>query len=143
MPLRPAQPADVPAVVAVFHAARPSFIPVLHTAEEDRGFFAGQVDRMTISGDVAGFLVRDGSTIDHLYVHPDHHRHGHGRALLRAAQAERDELDLWVFRRNTGAIAFYEAHGFAIVGETAGDNEEGLPDYRMAWSRVAPGPRPR
>ena len=43
-------------------------------------------------------------------------------------------LELWVFQRNTGAVAFYEAHGFAIVEATDGDNEEQEPDFRMTWS---------
>ena len=74
------------------------------------------------------------SDVDHLYVHPDHHRQGLGSALLRHAQAARPRLELWVFQRNADAIAFYEAHGFAIVESTDGaGNEEREPDHRMAW----------
>ena len=52
-----------------------------------------------------------------------------------AAQALHEHLELWVFQRNFGAIAFDEVHGFAIVASTDGaDNEEHEPDHRMAWS---------
>ena len=143
MPLRPAQPADAPAITRVFQAAREHslpFLPVLHTDEEDHAFFAEASSRRRVTvaevdGAVVAFLALDDDEIDHLYVLPDHHRQGLGSALLRAAQAARPRLELWVFQRNTDAIAFYEAHGFAIVEVTDGaDNDEREPDYRMAWS---------
>ena len=94
-------------------------------------------DEVTVAeagGQVVAFLALSGDEVDHLYVHPDQHRQGLGTALLRHAQQARERLELWVFQRNTGALAFYEAHGFAIVGATEGDNEEHEPDFRMAWS---------
>jgi ribosomal protein S18 acetylase RimI-like enzyme len=54
---------------------------------------------------------------------------------MTAAQASAERLELWVFQRNAGAIAFYEAHGFTIVASTDGaGNDEHEPDHRMAWS---------
>jgi ribosomal protein S18 acetylase RimI-like enzyme len=143
MSLRPAQPADAPRITEIFQAARDhslAFLPKLHTDAEDREYFAKVVGRERVmlaeAGDTAvAFLALDGDEVDHLYVHPAHHRQGHGAALLREAQAQRDHLELWVFQRNVGAIAFYEAHGFAIVASTDGArNEEHEPDHRMAWS---------
>lgn len=52
-------------------------------------------------------------------------------------------LGLWVFASNTGAVRFYERHGFAVVGGTDGDNEEGAPDLRMQWRPVSAGGSPR
>jgi GNAT superfamily N-acetyltransferase len=141
MPLRPAHPADAPAITTVFQAARRTslpYLPVLHTSEEDYTFFAGLVAAggvtvAEVDGAVAAFLAL-GARLDHLYVHPDHYRQGLGSALLRAAQAARPRLELWVFQRNTNAIAFYEAHGFSVVEVTEGaDNEEREPDFLMAW----------
>ena len=141
MPLRPAYPADGPAITTVFQAARRTslpYLPVLHTSEEDHTFFArlvaaGGVTVAEVDGAVSAFLAL-GERLDHLYVHPDHYRQGLGSALLRAAQAARPRLELWVFQRNTDAIAFYAAHGFAVVEVTEGaDNEEREPDFLMAW----------
>jgi putative acetyltransferase len=141
MPLRPAHAADAAAITMVFQAARRTslpYLPVLHTSEEDHAFFAGLVAAggvtvAEVDGAVAAFLAL-GERVDHLYVHPDHYRKGLGRALLRAAQAARPRLELWVFQRNTDAIAFYEAHGFSVVEVTEGaDNEEREPDFLMAW----------
>ncbi len=143
MSLRPARRADAPAVTRIFQRARAhslAYLPVLHTDAEDHAFFARAVERggVTVAernGVVVAFLALEGEEIDHLYVDPGQHRQGHGSALLVAAQAARDRLELWVFQRNLGAIAFYEAHGFAIVSSTNGaGNEEHEPDHRMAWS---------
>ena len=143
MSLRSARPTDALAVVRIFQSARAHslpYLPVLHDAAEDLAYFAGVVEReeVTLSednGDPVAFLAVDGDELDHLYVHPEHHRRGHGARLLAHAQARRDHLELWVFQRNQAAIAFYEAHGFAIVESTRGaGNEEHEPDHRMAWS---------
>jgi GNAT superfamily N-acetyltransferase len=143
MPLRPAQPADALAVTRIFQSARAhslSFLPILHDDASDRAYFAGVVERQEVTLSEAGgvpvaFLALAGDEVDHLYVHPGHHRHGHGAKLLNHAQARRDHLELWVFQRNHGAIAFYAAHGFTVVESTDGAcNEEHEPDHRMAWS---------
>jgi putative acetyltransferase len=153
MPLRLAHAADAPAVTAVFEAARRTslpYLPILHTSDEDLAFFdrlisAGGVTVAEVDGEVAAFLAL-GERVDHLYVRPDHYRQGLGSALLRAAQAARPRLELWVFQRNTNAIAFYEAHGFVVVKATDGaDNEEREPDLLMAWptrqtAETAPAP---
>jgi GNAT superfamily N-acetyltransferase len=143
MSLRSAQPADAPAVTRIFQSARAHslpYLPILHDDAEDHAYFAGVVEReeVTLSEDrgvPVAFLALDGDEVDHLYVHAEHHRRGHGARLLTHAQARRDRLELWVFQRNRGAIAFYAAHGFAVVESTDGaGNEEREPDHRMAWS---------
>jgi ribosomal protein S18 acetylase RimI-like enzyme len=143
MSLRSAQPADALAVTRIFQSARAHslpYLPILHDDAEDRAYFAGVVEREEVTLSEAGgapvaFLALDGDEIDHLYVHPGHHRNGHGTRLLTHAQARRDHLELWVFQRNRGAIAFYAAHGFAVVESTDGTgNEEHEPDHRMTWS---------
>jgi ribosomal protein S18 acetylase RimI-like enzyme len=143
MALRPARTADAPAATRVFQRARAhslAYLPVLHTDAEDHAFFArtvaaGGVTVAEDDGVVIGFLALDGDTIDHLYVDPGHQGRGHGTALLQNAQDARTHLELWVFQRNRAAIAFYEAHGFAITESTDGaDNEEREPDHRMTWS---------
>jgi ribosomal protein S18 acetylase RimI-like enzyme len=143
MLVRPARSADAPAITRVFQAARDhslAFLPKLHTDAQDHAFFARTVEQggVTVAeteGEIVAFLALAGDEITQLYVAPAHYRRGHGSALLTAAQASREHLELWVFQRNANAIAFYEAHGFAIVNSTDGaGNEEHEPDHRMAWS---------
>jgi ribosomal protein S18 acetylase RimI-like enzyme len=142
MSLRPARSADVPAIATLFIAARRAALPYLaqlHTDAETHAFFArvvagGGVTVAEAGDRVAGFLALDGARVDHLYIDPAFQRRGLGSALVRAAQAARPRLELWVFQRNTAAIAFYEAHGFAIAERADGAlNEEREPDARMEW----------
>jgi putative acetyltransferase len=143
MSLRSAQLADALAVTRIFQSARAHslpYLPILHDDAEDRAYFLGVVECQEVTLSEAGgvpvaFLALAGDEVDHLYVHPEHHRNGHGARLLAHVQARRDHLELWVFQRNRGAIAFYAAHGFAVVESTDGaGNEEREPDHRMAWS---------
>jgi RimJ/RimL family protein N-acetyltransferase len=55
-----------------------------------------------------------------LYVAPEHWRHGAGRALLAAANAQfaaagHARATLWVLAGNARALAFYEAAGYAVA----------------------------
>jgi len=141
--LRAAQADDGDAIAAVFGAARRAalgYLPQLHSAAEDRAYFARVVEGSdTIvavrEGRVVAFIALGEGRVEHLYVDPAHARQGIGAALLQHAQAQRPAgLDLWVFQRNTAAIAFYERHGFRIAELTDGaDNEEREPDARMVW----------
>lgn len=141
--LRAAGPQDGDAVARVFGTARDAasaYLPDLHGLEEDRGFFAGVVaDSNTIvavrDGRVVACIALGEATVEHLYVHPPQWRRGIGSTLLRHAQITRPTgLDLWVFHRNTNAIAFYERHGFRIAERTDGaGNEQREPDARMVW----------
>lgn len=141
--LRPARADDVDAVCAVFHAARAAgiaFLPVVHTAQEDRRYFEGLIadGHVTVAlddGRSAGFIALGDKRVEQLYVDPAHWRRGIGTRLLRHAQAARPRgLDLWVFQRNLGAIAFYEHHGFLTAETTDGEgNDEREPDALMVW----------
>jgi GNAT superfamily N-acetyltransferase len=74
-------------------------------------------------------------TLERLYVEPDAQNRGVGTALLEKAKALRpDGLYLWVFQKNTGAIRFYERHGFRLVKLTDGaENMEREPDALYCW----------
>lgn len=69
-----------------------------------------------------------------LYVHPRFHRQGVGRDLfaeLETCFPDASTMQLDVEPQNAAAIAFYEAHGFIKVGETAncGGDQSGIPAF--------------
>ena len=82
-----------------------------------------------------GLLVLDGSEVDWLFVDPVAQSRGVGSALIEHAKTRSPNgLALWVFESNRSAQAFYERHGFVIVGRTDGaGNEDKAPDIRYAW----------
>ena len=92
-------------------------------------------------GVLLGFLAirhsvnNDWETLEKLYVDPPEQGRGVGAVLLDRAKALRPEgLQLWVFQKNTGAIRFYERHGFRLVKLTDGaDNSEREPDALYRW----------
>ena len=142
-------PADGAAVAAVFGAARAgmTYLPALHTADEDRAFFTDRVlgsgahfvTMAEAGGAVVAFsAVRDG-WLEHLYVTPPSQGRGIGSALLRQAMAENPGgLELWVFEPNVRATALYRRLGFGVVERTdGGRNEERVPDLRMRWTGSA------
>jgi len=142
--LRRATPADAPAVAALFLASRRAampWLPVLHGDAETVAFFAHVVPaRAEVwlaedpAGALLGFIAFGRGELEHLYVAPHARGGGVGGALLAHAQARGEPLELWVFRRNEAARAFYARHGFRAVGETDGHgNEEREPDVRMRW----------
>ncbi len=143
--IRNARPSDADACADIHIQARrrmPYLPQDLHSDAETRAWnreivFATQQVLVAEeeSGDIAGYLARDGDWLMHLYVRPDRQGQGIGAALLDAAKAQSPGgLSLWVFQPNTGAIRFYERHGFRMVRETDGrDNEEKVPDRLMTW----------
>lgn len=144
--LRHATVADADAIAAVFSPSFRllTFLPALHTPEEDRWFIEHIILRdceVTLAerdGIVIAFLARQGNEARLLYVHPDQLRSGAGTQLLEAAKAGREALELWCFQANTRARRFYEKHGFRAIGFTDGArNEEKTPDVRYRWQRHA------
>lgn len=144
--LRTAETKDAKAVAEVFSAARRemTFLPRLHTAEDEKAFIAKVVlpsQSVTVASrneDIVGFIAIDGKTIAHLYVRPGETGRGIGSRLLDDAKAgmwSGGRYSLWCFEANAGARRLYERHGF--VAEKVSDgarNEEGLPDLRYAWT---------
>jgi putative acetyltransferase len=142
--LRMAAPDDaarIATLCARVRAAQLPYLPKLHTPEEDLRFFAGDVMRscavwLAESGRILGFIAFRTGWVDHLYVDLGDERRGVGSALLAKAMAVQPSLQLWAFRKNTGAIDFYRRRGFTIVKETDGSgNEEREPDVLLAWRK--------
>jgi GNAT superfamily N-acetyltransferase len=84
---------------------------------------------------VVGFLaLMPPDALSHLYLLRAHTGHGIGSRLVELAKLRfPGGLQLWAFQSNSGALRFYERHGFVPVQWTDGDNEEGAPDVQLAW----------
>ena len=138
---------DAGGIAAVFSSSLRlfTFLPKLHTEEEDRGFIENVIleecEVIVAEGDagIVSFLARDGEEIRPLYSHPDVIGSGAGSLLLDAAkQSGVAALELWCFQANERARRFYEERGFRPVRFTDGqDNEEKAPDVRYRWERAS------
>ncbi len=63
-------------------------------------------------GAVKGFIRMNADEVEKLFVEPVLHGQHIGEALLRYAMEEHSAAWLWALEKNTGAIRFYERHGF-------------------------------
>ena len=137
---------DADGIAAVFSSSLRllTFLPVLHTVEEDRRFIENIVlkecEVIVAEGDpgIVSFLALNGEEIRLLYSHPDFIGSGAGSLLLDAVKKSSvAALELWCFQANARARRFYEERGFQAVRFTDGrDNEEKVPDVRYRWERA-------
>jgi putative acetyltransferase len=141
--LRPAASTDSDAIAALFRRSFGglTFLPTLHTPEEDRAHFRRVVHENEAwvadeDGLILGFATLRADELDHLYVDPPSQGRGVGSALLERAKELRPEgFRLWTFQRNEGAKRFYERHGFRAIRLTDGEhNEEREPDVLYEWT---------
>ena len=137
---------DAGGIAAVFSSSLRllTFLPVLHTVEEDRRFIENiilkECEVIVAEGDpgIVSFLALNGEEIRLLYSHPDFIGSGAGSLLLDAVKKSSVvALELWCFQANERARRFYEERGFQAVRFTDGqDNEEKVPDVRYRWVRA-------
>ena len=71
---------------------------------------------------VVGFIAMIGDFIGALFVSPDHHRLGIGRALVGFEAKRRAAMSVEVYEDNAKARAFYKALGFAQTGRRDRDD---------------------
>ena len=142
--LRLATDADAARIAALFSDSQRllTFLPDLHTDEEDRGFIGNVVMRecrVTVAesdGAIIGFMAEQPGWIDHLYIDPKVLRSGAGTLLLRDTLSRQDQLDLWCFADNARARAVYEKHGFVAAEFADGSgNEAKCRDIRYRWTK--------
>lgn len=139
--LRTAKADDVPGAARLFARSRAAalpFLPLLHGPAEDIAFLASLRERglMTLAeraGALLGFMVETEGWIEQLYLEPEQRGQGIGSLLVNAAKQRQKRLQLWCFADNHVGRAFYIRHGFVEIGQTEGDNEEGLPDILFGW----------
>jgi putative acetyltransferase len=142
--LRLATEADAAEIAALFATSRRllTFLPDLHTVEEDRVYVRDKVlrdFRVTVAerdGAIVGFMAELEGWIEHFYTDAAQLRSGIGSVLMADAQARNTELQLWCFANNLRGRAFYERMGFEAVKFTDGArNEAKAPDILYRWER--------
>jgi ribosomal protein S18 acetylase RimI-like enzyme len=121
----------------------PGFDPSLHTLEETvelyRGVFAKGSIWGAFDGDrLIGHIALEPGWIEHLYVDPDRHGEGIGRALLAVAMHEQEDLRLYTYAANVRARRLYDAAGFTVEehGSDPGHVDR-VPNVLYRWRRGA------
>jgi len=154
--VRAARPEDLPLLKAIEGAADQTFVSVFGPLDWDEPsegeWRARQPGFLLVSeddDDVVGFahvLWLEGTAhLEQLAVHPDHHRRGHGTALLRAAmerarQEGHDTLTLSTFAEVPWNAPYYRSHGFEVV-ERPGPLLRRIRDKEEAMGLMRYGPR--
>lgn len=145
---RPAEVPDAAACALLMRAwcDETPWLPQLHTAEEDRAFVTRRISvgRVLVAvegGGVVGFASYDPGYLAQLQVGAAHRGRGIGARLLdRVKAASPGGFELWTFQANRDALRFYLREGLTEILRTDGqDNEERLPDVRLAWAGSGEG----
>jgi ribosomal protein S18 acetylase RimI-like enzyme len=145
--IRRATREDVDAIARLYDRTfrTQTYLPVLHTPDEHRAWFAAQLRDhegwVWDDGEIAGFIVLTEHELLYIYLDVSRTGQGIGTALLEHAKRRRPGgFTLWTFQENEGARRFYERHGLRAIefGDGSG-NEEGVPDVRYEWRPPDPG----
>ena len=127
MKTRASRPEDCERLFEIWHGA------VLAThhflAFEDFAFFSGLVRdqylpnaALTVACDEQdspiGFVGMTGCKVDALFVAPERHGEGVGRALIESTEPGCPRLSVDVNEQNEGALRFYERVGFRRIGRS-------------------------
>ncbi|KCZ94047.1 GNAT family N-acetyltransferase [Hyphomonas johnsonii] len=123
--IRPYADHDTDAVVSIWRAAvarAHSFlsIPFLEMEEENvRNVYPAFADIWVLEDNAMpiGFIALVGAEVGAIFLHPDHHGKGHGRAMMDFAVARKGAVTLDVFKANAIGRAFYDRYGFTQVKE--------------------------
>lgn len=82
---------------------------------------------------VVGFIAQIGNEVGAIFVSPDMHGRGIGRALMDLARARHGTLELDVFEANSIGRSFYERYGFTPIGRHVHE-ESGHPCLRLRYT---------
>lgn len=128
---RPSTPSDLPRVMDIWRAAVDATHDFL--APSDRAAIEAEVLEffpqvsllLAVDNSDAplGFMFLHDGHLEALFVDPDHHGKGIGKALIRNALTAHPNLTVDVNEQNPKALGFYEHLGFERVGRSALDGQ--------------------
>jgi putative acetyltransferase len=87
-------------------------------------------------GTPIGFIAMMGNEIGGLFLDPDHHGQGHGRAMVDHVVGLKGPLRVEVFKDNKVGRPFYERYGFEFVEEYLHD-QSGAITFRLSMPGAA------
>jgi putative acetyltransferase len=73
---------------------------------------------LDIDGKVEGFIALMGNEVGAIFLQPEHHGKGAGKALMDKAQELHGDLEVEVFKENSIGRKFYSRYGFEELEET-------------------------
>lgn len=139
--IRKLQEADIDSVLALWlhtNLQAHSFIPAAYW-EDNLAAVRDMLPQAEVyvyedAGEIQAFVGLDGEYIEGIFVADKMQSQGIGKRLLGFIKTKKTELRLHVYRKNTGAVRFYQREGFEI--RHAGlDASTGEKDYAMVWKR--------
>ncbi|MAK60175.1 MAG: GNAT family N-acetyltransferase [Ponticaulis sp.] len=118
--IRPYNPVDTDALVTIWRDATALAHPFLNddfvSSEADnlRNIYLPNADTWVLAANnrLLGFISMIGDEIGGLFLDPERHGRGFGRALVDHVAATRDELTVEVFEQNAIGRRFYDRYGF-------------------------------
>lgn len=70
-----------------------------------------------LDGNVEGFIALMGNEVGAIFLQPDFHGKGAGKALMDKAQEIHGDLEVEVFKENSIGRKFYAQYGFELMEE--------------------------
>ncbi len=118
--IRPYDPADREAIISIWRAASAVAHPFLsedflaQETENMRNIYLPHAETWVLEhqGEPAGFIALLDSEIGGLFLDPNLHGTGKGRAMLTHARGLKGALTVEVFTNNTVGRRFYDRSGF-------------------------------
>ena len=86
------------------------------------------------TGKIIGFISMKRDYLAGLFVKNDVQGEGVGTQLLDYIKQRQDVIRLNVYKKNTGAVRFYEKRDFKLVSENI-DEKTGESEYLMEWHK--------
>jgi putative acetyltransferase len=146
--IRDYRPEDFDAVTILWRISREKSLPEFQRAKghffyEDQDYFRNHILKenkvwvVEMDDRPVAFLAMKNEFIDHLYVHPDYHGRGIGKALLNyARQLSPEHVWLYTLQINVNARDFYEKNGFIAEKFGISPPPESEPDVEYHWRKA-------